>query len=161
MFLSRSRLSMVAISAVLSIFATLAVSTNAQATGRPPKKVAQATLTFAADRIAVVGGSLTLTSSGGSGTGYITYKLAAENSACHIRGNILRTYIATTCWVYAVKSADTQFLVARSQSVQFIFRLPQNAFYGAMRSGHHQQIADGCRFYEYIHCTNAIIAVGK
>ena len=49
MFLSRSRLSMVAISAVLSIFATLAVSTNAQATGRPPKKVAQATLTFAAD----------------------------------------------------------------------------------------------------------------
>lgn len=126
MFLSRSRLCMVAISAVLSIFATFAVSTNAQATGRPPKKVAQATLTFAADRIAVVGGSLTLTSSGGSGTGYITYKLAAENSACHIRGNLLRTYIATTCWVYAVKSADTQFLVARSQSVQFIFRLPQN-----------------------------------
>jgi len=127
MLLSRSRLCLVTISTVLSIFTTLAVGTNANALGTSPKKFSQAPLNIGADKIPVVGGSLVLSSSGGSGTGYITYKLAVENSACHIRGNILRTYIPTTCWVYVSKSADTQFLVARSSSVQFIFRLPQNA----------------------------------
>lgn len=39
-------------------------------------------------------------------------------------------------------------------------RLPTCGFYAAMRSGHQQQLKD-VRLYEYVHCTNEVIAVGK
>ncbi len=126
MLLVRKYLIAVAFTVCLSIISTLAVSTSAQATGTVSRKLTQADLVVSSDSMPVVRGLVILNISGGSGTGKLTYKLAVENSECHIRGNVLKTYVTTTCWVYAAKAADAQYLMKRSLSVQFIFRLPQS-----------------------------------
>lgn len=40
-------------------------------------------------------------------------------------------------------------------------RLPQDSFYSAMRSGHHEQMAKDCRLYEYTPCRASTVAVGE
>ena len=54
------------------------------------------------------GSPLALTTSGGSGTGSVSF--AVDTSGCRISGSTLNADISTTCYVTATKSGDTYYL---------------------------------------------------
>jgi len=80
--------------------------------------VAQATLTIANTTLtANVGAAVGLTTSGGSGTGAITYSVTG--TGCTVPGSSLIVTAAGTCVVTATKAASTGFLAATSAPVSF------------------------------------------
>ncbi len=80
-------------------------------TGNP---LAQAVLTLTSTRD-THGHPLSLTSSGGSGTGEVTYAVTTVGTAgCSIQGSLLRTVRAGACTVTATKSADATYALVRS-----------------------------------------------
>jgi hypothetical protein len=68
------------------------------------------------------GQAIGLSISGGSGTGAVTY--SAVGSGCTLSGNSVTSAIPTNCVISAIKSADTFFLVAKSNTVVFTFITP-------------------------------------
>jgi hypothetical protein len=79
-----------------------------------PPPVAQATLVVAATKTSLkTGQTTTISTSGGSGTGAVTYSVTA--GGCVISGTTLTApSTAATCTVTASKAADTAYLVATS-----------------------------------------------
>ena len=69
-------------------------------------KAAQSSLTITSIS-GSFGAPLTLTTSGGSGAGSLSF--AVDTSGCHISGSTLNTDISTTCYVVATKSGDTYY----------------------------------------------------
>jgi hypothetical protein len=65
---------------------------------------------------------ISLTTSGGSGTGEITFQVSG--SGCVISGATLSATSATTCVVTAIKSGSAGFNSATSSSVSFTFKVP-------------------------------------
>jgi hypothetical protein len=65
---------------------------------------------------------ISLTTSGGSGTGEVTFQVSG--SSCAISGNTLSATSATTCVVTAIKSGSTGYNSATSSSVSFTFKVP-------------------------------------
>ena len=68
------------------------------------------------------GQAIGISISGGSGTGAVTY--SAVGSGCTLSGNSVTSAIPTNCVISAIKSADTNFLVANSNTVVFTFIAP-------------------------------------
>lgn len=62
-----------------------------------------------------------LTTSGGSGTGAITYSIAAGSGNCEIVGQQVRGTGVGTCTVMALKAGDALYLPATTQGVLTIF----------------------------------------
>jgi large repetitive protein len=80
-------------------------------TGNP---LAQAALTLTSTSD-THGHPLALTSSGGSGTGAVTYAVTAVGTAgCYISGDFLHTARAGSCSVTATKSADATYAMVKS-----------------------------------------------
>jgi len=80
-------------------------------TGNP---LAQAALALTSRR-ATHGHPLVLTSSGGSGTGAVTYAVTVVGTAgCSIIGDVLHTARAGTCSVTVTKSADATYALVKS-----------------------------------------------
>jgi hypothetical protein len=68
-----------------------------------------------------VGTSVTLTTTGGSGLGAVTYALSTPNAQCSLRRNILTARAGTTCSVVAIKGQDRVFASIMSAIKNFIF----------------------------------------
>ena len=68
------------------------------------------------------GSSITLTTSGGSGTGAVTY--STSGAGCSISGSTISASSVTTCFVTATKAASAGYNAITSTSVSFIFALP-------------------------------------
>lgn len=68
----------------------------------------------------VVGTPITLTTSGGSGTGAVTF--STSTTGCSVTSGTLTASIATTCLVFASKAMDNDFWSITSNSAQFDFR---------------------------------------
>ena len=83
----------------------------------PPAPVAQASLMAVATKIALkTGQTSTLSTSGGSGTGAVSFAVTA--GGCVISGTTLTApSSAATCTVTASKAADTAYLVATSTPI--------------------------------------------
>src|SRR5665213_2766253 len=85
---------------------------------------AQATLTIGTLK-GVVGTSLNLATSGGSGAGAVTYTLAAGSSArCTLTGSSLKASRTGTCVVTATKAGDTTYIAASSAATTVSFVVP-------------------------------------
>ena len=73
----------------------------------------------------IVGTRITLTTTGGSGTGEITYSLSPANFNCTLSSRSGATTLtarnATTCNVVATKAAQGAFAAATSTPMSFIF----------------------------------------
>ena len=83
----------------------------------------QATITLTS-MSGTVGTALTLTSSGGSGTGAVTYAvMSAGTAGCSISGGTLSATSAGTCTVMITKAADATYLIAHSASTTVTFAL--------------------------------------
>jgi hypothetical protein len=68
-----------------------------------------------------VGTRVTLITSGGSGTGAITYRLNTPNNQCSISRNVLSARSGTTCLVEAVRASSGLFQSVVSLVVSFVF----------------------------------------
>lgn len=80
-------------------------------------KLTQATLTFAATAT-MFGTNLTLATSGGSGTGAVTYSLVSAGSAsCSLSGAVLSTSSVGSCTVSASKASDSTYNSATTGTV--------------------------------------------
>lgn len=91
-----------------------------------PPPVAQATLVAVATPSSfLTTGSSTLSTTGGSGTGAVTYAVAS--GTCTISGSTLSATAAGTCTVTAKKAADTSYLEATSAPVSVTVTLPYAA----------------------------------
>ena len=76
-------------------------------------------------RIGAVGTSISLSTSGGSGT--IAPTFAVTGAGCSISGAQLSATLVTTCAVTATNPANGNYLVAHSTPVSFHFSSPQSA----------------------------------
>jgi len=75
------------------------------------------------------GTPLNLSTSGGSGTGAVTFTLAAGSSAkCVLTGTSLRAAKAGTCVVTATKAGDTAYIVASSTATTVTFIMPYKIY---------------------------------
>lgn len=100
-----------------------ATATNSAGTGPAsgPSNVVtprgeQAPLTAIASPSTIVfGGSSTLSTTGGSGTGAVTYAVTAGGSFCSVSGTTLTGTGVGTCRVTATKAADAQYNAATAQ----------------------------------------------
>jgi hypothetical protein len=108
------------VSGTCSITATKAADTNyfiANSAGYSVtlNKATQATLTVTAPASVTFGSTGTLTSSGGSGSGAVTYS-AGASTGCNITGGTTLNVsdASGTCSVTATKAADTNYLAATS-----------------------------------------------
>ena len=82
----------------------------------------QAALTLTSIR-GTVGKAITLTSSGGSGTGAVTYAVTSFGTAgCGITASKLNAARAGTCTVTVTKAADTTYLAASSPATTVTFK---------------------------------------
>ena len=98
---------------------TATVATHTTSVG-----VAQATLTIRTLKGAV-GTSLNLATSGGSGTGAVTYTLAAGSSAgCTLTGSSLKAARTGTCVITATKAGDTTHISGSSAAATVSFIVP-------------------------------------
>ena len=80
-------------------------------------KLAQASLSFAATAT-VFGTNLTLATSGGSGTGAVTYSLVSAGSAsCSLSGAVLSTSSVGSCTVSASKASDSTYNSATTGAI--------------------------------------------
>lgn len=94
--------------------------TVSAAPGGPPGLLAQAPLTLTSTR-GVVGTPLTLTSSGGSGTGVVSFALSSPGSAtCALHGDTLLATRAGTCTLVVTKAGDVTY-AARSSVATVTF----------------------------------------
>lgn len=107
-------------------------------------KAAQSTLTFAlstASKNQPYSQAITMTPSGGSGTGAITYVIAAGGTAtgCALANSTeTNTVTATsggTCLIQATKATDTNYLVATSATQTFTFNALLTLTYAVGDSG--------------------------
>ncbi len=81
-------------------------TTTLDVTGLAP----QALLTVAASPAApTVYGTTTLSTTGGSGTGAVTYEVTAGANACGVNGNVLTGLAVGTCTITATKAADATY----------------------------------------------------
>jgi hypothetical protein len=69
-----------------------------------------------------VGSEITLTTSGGSGTGSISYALTGSN--CTLASDKLTASAGTTCSIIATKASDTSYVEASSAALVFEFKEP-------------------------------------
>ena len=118
-----------------SVTATKAADTNYEEISSSPTtiivaQIAQATLSFAINitsKSSPYSQAITLTPSGGSGTGAITYAIVSGGSAtdCALSGtgasNTISATTSGTCLIAATKAADTNYLVTTSSNVTFTF----------------------------------------
>ena len=83
----------------------------------------QATLIITnATRTATVGTSVTLTSSGGSGTGDLSFAVTTvTGSGCSISGSTVTASAAATCSVVATKAASGTYAAISSPALRFWF----------------------------------------
>ncbi len=82
-------------------------------------KADQATLTFTTTS-ATLGGSTTLTTSGGSGTGSDTFTLVSSGTAgCSLSGAVLSYTSGGTCTISATKAGDSSYNSATTGTVTF------------------------------------------
>jgi hypothetical protein len=80
----------------------------------------QATLLISnTSRTNAVGSSVTLTTTGGSGSGAVSYTVSGAN--CTLTSATLEASSATTCSVIATKASDSSYAAAVSSAVSFIF----------------------------------------
>ena len=99
-------------------------TTTTATTTVPNADASQATLTVANTTLTgTAGTAITLTASGGSGGGAVTY--AVTGAGCSVTGTSLSMTAAGTCSVTATKAASTGFLVATSAPVSFTFSTGQ------------------------------------
>ena len=86
----------------------------------------QATLSISnTSRTNAVGSSVTLTTTGGSGSGAVSYTVSGAN--CTLTDATLGASSAATCSVIATKASDTSYAPAVSSAVSFIFLGAQDA----------------------------------
>lgn len=101
---------------------TLTTATHTTAVGTPQATVTVKTLKGS------VGTTLRLSIAGGTGTGAVTWTLAAGSSAgCSVSGNALKARRAGTCTVTATKAGDTTYQAASSAATKVTFVLPLKA----------------------------------
>ena len=68
------------------------------------------------------GTPISLTTSGGSGTGDVTFQV--NGTGCSVSGNMLSATSATTCYVTAIKSGSAGFNPVGSGTASFTFKVP-------------------------------------
>ena len=68
------------------------------------------------------GTPISLTTSGGSGTGEVTFQV--NGTGCSVSGNMLSATSATTCYVTALKSGSAGFNPVGSGTASFTFKVP-------------------------------------
>ena len=97
-------------------------STTSNAATLSVSKASQASLSVSSTS-GVYGSSLTLTTSGGSGSGAVTFAVASAGSAgCSISsGNVLNANTPGTCTVTATKAASTNYLLETSSATTITF----------------------------------------
>jgi len=88
----------------------------------PLPRVDQLPLILVTSSVPVGIKSVTLSTSGGSGTGAVGYTLKGGN--CVINGSTLSASVSTSCAVNAYKLADITYNLALSQIITFEFKLP-------------------------------------
>jgi hypothetical protein len=88
----------------------------------PLPRVDQFPLILVTSSVPVGVKSITLSTSGGSGTGAVGYTLKSGN--CVISGSTLSASVSTSCVVNAYKLADATYNLALSQIITFEFKLP-------------------------------------
>jgi branched-chain amino acid transport system substrate-binding protein len=87
--------------------------------GQEPLSITNGTLTHSTGTV------VTLTSSGGSGTGATTYALSTPNALCSLVGATVTASQPTQCSVVATKAAQGLYASKTSAAVIFIFKGPQ------------------------------------
>jgi hypothetical protein len=70
----------------------------------------------------IPGSAINLTTSGGSGTGEVSYLVSG--TGCSISGSTLTAAVVTSCVVTASKAASTGYNSATSPTISFVFALP-------------------------------------
>lgn len=101
---------------------TLVAAAHTTSVGTPQATVTVRTLKGS------VGTVLRLSISGGTGTGAVTWTLAAGSSAgCSLSGNSLTARRAGTCSVTATKAGDTTYIAASSPATTVSFVVPFKA----------------------------------
>ncbi|MDR3443136.1 MAG: fibronectin type III domain-containing protein [Legionella sp.] len=106
-----------------SVTATKAADANYQAATSAPISItvtqaSQATLTaIATPRTISYNGTSALSSSGGSGTGAVTYAVTSGGGNCSISGTTLTATGVGSCSVTALKAADTNYQLATSAPI--------------------------------------------
>ncbi len=70
--------------------------------------------------------SLTLTSSGGSGSGAVTYVVTPGTANCSLKGNVLSYTQVGTCTVTVTKAADATYFAASSAPTTVTINLPKS-----------------------------------
>jgi hypothetical protein len=116
-----STLSVTNASGTCSVTATKATDSNynvatSSAAAVTLIKANQATLTVVAPAILAEGNTATLSTTGGNGTGEVTYS-AGASTGCSVAGITLSmTNVSGTCSVTATKAADTNYNVATSSA---------------------------------------------
>lgn len=107
-------------------------------------KAAQSTLTFAlstASKNQPYSQAITMTPTGGTGTGAITYAITAGGTAtsCALANatgtNTVTATSGGTCLIQVTKAADTNYLVATSATQTFTFNAPLSLTYAAGELG--------------------------
>jgi hypothetical protein len=88
----------------------------------PLPRVDQSPLILVTSSVPAGAKSITLSTSGGSGTGAVGYTLKSGN--CVISGSTLSASVSTSCVVNAYKLADVTYNLALSQTITFEFKLP-------------------------------------
>jgi hypothetical protein len=73
-------------------------------------------------RTGFTGTPISLTTTGGSGTGEVTFQVSG--SGCAVNGNLLNATTAATCSVTAIKAGSTGFNPATSGTIEFYFKVP-------------------------------------
>ncbi|HVA51887.1 MAG TPA: hypothetical protein VNF05_00085, partial [Acidimicrobiales bacterium] len=102
---------------------TLTAATHTTSVGTPQAAVTVRTLKGTA------GGTLRLAIAGGTGTGAVTWTLAAGSTAvCTLTGNALTARRAGACTVTATKAGDTTYIAASSPATKVTFILPFKAY---------------------------------
>jgi len=90
-------------------------------TGNPKSQGAIAIVTTSAD----FGHPLSLATTGGSGTGAVSYVVTSAGTAdCQVQGNVLTSSKAGTCVVVATKAADGTYAQATSLATTITVRAP-------------------------------------
>ncbi len=82
-------------------------------------KYTQATLNFSGQTVTYPSGFSGLSTSGGSGTGAVSYAVTSPGAGCSISGTTLSYTSAGTCGVTATKAADTNYYAISSSQATF------------------------------------------
>jgi hypothetical protein len=93
----------------------------------------QATLSISNNSLTnVLGTSITLSTSGGSGTGAVNYSV--NGASCTLNGNILSATATATCTVSATKAESTGYNATSSATKTFIFQIFDQAAFSIANS---------------------------